>query len=139
MRDFESNIKNLVIVPIQSLAHSAASANAICLEAKGARRLKIRVLASGVAAGKTAVVVLKGGDTWATRATNTIETFTATADASGYIDYEGYVTDPAKVYQYLTAIITPAADAGDSGYYAVDVLFGLTRYAQNIVVQEKYS
>lgn len=139
MRDFEQNTKNIVGVYLQTLAAGVASTDDIAIETKGSRNIKARIIASGVAAGKIATFVLKGGDDHDGRNDNTILTLEGTADANGRIDATGYVSVPKDVYRFVTGAITPAADAGDNGYYAVDLEFGNARHSENIVEPEVYS
>jgi len=140
MIDLEFNTKNICLVTPQAIAAGVATADGRVVESKGSRALKIRVLAAGVTAGQAVTFLLKGGNTYATRAGTTVTTVAPVADANGIIDATYYVKVPTTVYQFLTGEATPAAGAGQSVVASVDVEMASLRESSNLTeTPELYS
>ena len=132
MNDLEFNTKNIISVLPQAIAAGAASSDGRTIETKGARILKIRILATGVAAGKAVSYALTGGATYATRGDNAITTKAPTADANGNIDATYYVKTPTTIYGFITGELTVAADAGASVVASVDIEAAQLRGSTNL-------
>lgn len=130
--DLEFNTKNVSLVLPQAIAASASSADGRIILTRGARALKIRLLAKGVTAGKKVTFTLTGGKTLAAVGDNEIKAVVGTADATGLIDTSAYVKVPQDIYKYITGTATPAADAGASVVAAVDVELTGLRESTNL-------
>ncbi|MCK9320313.1 hypothetical protein [Methanoculleus sp.] len=130
--DLEFNTKNISLVLPQAIAAAATTDDGRIILTRGARAIKIRLLAKGVTAGKVVTFVLKGGSTVATVEDNEIKTVTGTADANGLIDTTGYLKVPTSIYKYITGEATAAADAGASVVASVDVELTGLRESTNL-------
>ncbi|KUK49419.1 MAG: hypothetical protein XE08_0276 [Parcubacteria bacterium 32_520] len=130
--DLEFNTKNISLVLPQAITAGATTDDGRIILTRGARALKIRLLAKGVAAGKLVTFVLKGGSTVATVEDNIIKTVEKAADANGVIDYSEYVKTPTEIYKYITGEATAAADAGSTVVVSVDVELTGLRESTNL-------
>ena len=132
MIDLEFNTKNICLVTPQAIAAGATTTVGRTVESKGARGVKIRVLARGVASGKAVTFVLKGGDTYATRTGTTLKTVAPVANSAGIIDATYYLKDPIQVLAFITGEATAAADAGATVVASVDVEMTGLRESSNL-------
>lgn len=135
--DLEFNTKNICLVTPQAIAAGASSADGRTVESKGARSVKIRVIAKGVTSGKAVTFVLTGGDTYATRTGSAVKTVAPVANASGIIDATYYVKDPTIIYPFITGEATAAADAGATVVASVDIELEGLRESSNLTETPK--